>query len=101
MSATGFQTPPVDSNALLRDFIQRHYPSAAEFRAALSRYGITENDLKQRLAWEVTLLRFTDQRFKPLAALAESQTADRLANPAQPSPNAVDQQMDTWLAQQR
>lgn len=101
MSATGFQSPAVSADALLRDYRQKHYPAAAQFQAALARYGVSEDALKQRLVWEVTLLRFTDQRFKPLAALSDDSSANRSENPAQPSAGAVDQQMDAWLQQQR
>jgi hypothetical protein len=35
------------------------------FRAALVQYGITEDDLKNRLLWQLTLVRFIDVRFRP------------------------------------
>ncbi len=109
MSATGFQTATVDGDALLREYRQKHSPSDAQLQAALARYGLTEDALKQRLVWEVTLLHFTDQRFKPLAALTEESTANRTENPTQPvaatppapTASAVDQQMDAWLQQQK
>lgn len=113
MSATGFKSAPQNADALLRDYRQKHFPSNAQFEAALARYGITADALKQRLVWEVTLLQFTDQRFKPLAALlampsAEEPSANRADSPVQPvaappapSASAVDQQMDAWLQQQR
>lgn len=101
MTATGFKAPAVDPDALLRNFRQRHYSTAAQYRAALEHYGVGEDALKQRLIWEVTLLRFTDERFKPLGALADNQTANRSASPTQPAGDPVGQQMDAWLQQQR
>jgi hypothetical protein len=101
MDATGFEAPAVDGDALLDSFRQRRYSSAAQFREALARYGVTEDALKQRLVWQVTLLRFTDQRFKPLAALADIESANRAGKPAEPPASAIDQQMDAWLRQQR
>jgi hypothetical protein len=101
MSATGFQPPSIDADALLRSFVQQHHSSSAQFRAALARYGVTEDELKERLVWEVTLLRFIDQRFKPLATLPETtDSANRSENPESLA-NSVDQQMDAWLQQQR
>jgi len=101
MSVTGFQTPAVEANALLLSFRQQHYPSETQYREALARYGVTEDEMKQRLLWEVALLRFTDQRFKPLAALSDPDAANRSETSAQSVAAAVDQQMDAWLKEQR
>ncbi len=101
MTATQFQAPASDADALLRSFRQRHFPSVAQYHAALTRYGVTEDALKARLVWEVSLLRFTDQRFKTFAEPADSQTANRAEGAPQAAPQTVDQQMDAWLKQQR
>jgi hypothetical protein len=37
----------------------------AEYRRALARYGIGEDDLKARLTWQLMLVRFLDVRFRP------------------------------------
>src|SRR5258708_3729964 len=42
-----------------------NYPSEAQYRQALAKYGITEEALKKRLWWQTTLLRFIDYRFRP------------------------------------
>jgi hypothetical protein len=107
MSVTGFQTPDAADDALLRSFRQqRHFTTLAQYHAALTRYGVIEEALKQRLAWEVTLLRFTDQRFKPFAAAPDTASANRADNAqpqgaAQPAADSVDQEMASWLKQQR
>ena len=67
MSATQFQAPASDADALLRNFRQRRFPSVAQYHAALARYGVTEEEIKQRLVWEVSLLSFNEQRFKTFA----------------------------------
>lgn len=109
MSATGFDVAKVDEDVLLGNYRQKHAVSDTQLRGELGRYGLTEDALKKRLAWEVTLLHFTDQRFKPLAALTEEPGANRTdssiqpvaATPPAPTASAVDQQMDAWLQQQR
>ena len=109
MSATGFEAATLDAAAILRDYRRKHSVSDAQLQASLARYGLTGDALEQRLAWEVTLLHFTDQRFKPLAALSEESSANRADNSAQPvaaapltpSTSAVDQQMDAWLQQRK
>jgi SurA N-terminal domain len=101
MSATQFQAQASDADALLRSFRQRQrFPSLVQYRAALARYGVTEDALKQRLVWEVSLLRFTDQRFKTFAEPVDAQSANRTEG-AQAAPDTIDQLMDAWLKQQR
>ncbi len=56
--------PASDGDALLRRFRQEHFASAPLYQAALARYGVTEEQLQQHLIWELTALRFTEQRFR-------------------------------------
>ena len=76
MSATAYQPPKLDSDALLREFRQQHFRTTALYRAALATYGIPEDALKQHLAWEVEVVQFTDQRFKPFVMPTDSQGAE-------------------------
>lgn len=41
------------------------YGDDAAYRRALAEYGVSEDDLKARLTWQLTLLRFIDIRFRP------------------------------------
>jgi hypothetical protein len=52
-------------------------------------YGITKDQLRRALHWQLTVLRFIDMRFKPVAQAAPKNT------PAQPDPFV------TWLDQTR
>jgi hypothetical protein len=102
MHVTGFQALSTsDADALLRKFRQQHFASEALYSAALARYGVTEDELKQHLLWEVEVIRFTDQRFKPIAAATDNQSANRTESGAQPAEGSIDQQMEVWLKQQR
>jgi hypothetical protein len=102
MQVTGFQTPAAsDADALLSKFRQQHFASEALYKAMLTRYGVTEDELKQHLLWEVEVIRFTDQRFKPIAAATDNQSANRAENGAQPAEDSVDREMESWLKQQR
>jgi hypothetical protein len=38
---------------------------AAAYRAALAKYGLSEDDLKRHLLWQITFFRFVDFRFRP------------------------------------
>jgi peptidyl-prolyl cis-trans isomerase SurA len=42
----------------------RFHGSTAEMRAALSKYGLTQQQLREQLLWQLTVLRFIDQRFR-------------------------------------
>jgi hypothetical protein len=100
MESAGFAKPTVaQGNALLRKFLQEHYPSPAAYQAALQKYGVTEEQVKQRLLWQLTAIEFTDLRFRPVQPEAPSQSADRAV--ADGSAASIDQQMDAWLKQAR
>jgi len=42
----------------------RFHGSGAEMRGALAKYGIAEEQLREQLLWQLTVLRFIDQRFR-------------------------------------
>ena len=92
-----------EAAAMLQSFRQQHFPATAAFRAALEKYGITEDQLKRRLLWQLTAMRFTDVRFRPGIAGSPEQTADRTsAGATVPASGAdVDQQMNAWLQEAR
>ena len=65
---------------MLRQWRSQHFPNEADFRSALEKYGITEEQLKQHLLWQLGVLRFTDARFRQgTPPPVPVQTADRLA----------------------
>jgi hypothetical protein len=104
MQIGGYPQPsPSEAEAMLRNFRQEHYRSIAQFRTALEKYGISEDQLKQHLLWQLTAVRFTDARFRsavpaPASQPPSVQTANRLrAGADAPAGNSVDEQMDEWL----
>jgi hypothetical protein len=120
MQLEGFPMPGEGAaDQTLQEFKRAHFRTDAAYRSALKRYGITENELKQYLLWQIATLRFTEQRFRPGAPTppptpqkhttvqAQVQTsqrlqrADRQANPQQNAGTTVDQQLDAWLKQAR
>jgi hypothetical protein len=102
MDAAGYTPPSAsDTDALLRNFRQQHFPTAAAYQAALKRYGITEDELKKHLAWQVAALRFTDLRFGSMPNAPATQSSDGSADRAAAGENSVDQQMEAWLKQAR
>jgi hypothetical protein len=92
-----------EADAVLQNFRQQHFRTDAEFRAALEKYSITEDQLKRHLLWQGTVMRFTDVRFRPGIPGPPEQTADRASGGATVPPSGadVDQQMDAWLQEAR
>jgi len=119
--------PPsaADTAAALAEEKARFGDDDAAYRRALAAYGIGEDELKSRLTWQLTLLRFIDVRFRPgiqitgdeiLKYFNEHMRAGLIeAHPGQtPSVDnyhagieqtligqAADQQVDQWLREAR
>jgi hypothetical protein len=55
---------PGEVDAALKE-LKNRYPDEAAYRGALAQYGISEDDLKTMLLWQLTLVRFIDARFRP------------------------------------
>ncbi|MEO8368879.1 MAG: hypothetical protein ABI806_06755 [Candidatus Solibacter sp.] len=102
---TGGYKASADSDAepLLRQFRQRNYPNDAAYRALLEKYGLSEDDVKRHLLWQVAALRFAEQRFRMANPPLPSQAADRLVDRTQPalSKEEEEDEMDAWLKQAR
>lgn len=63
MQLEGFPLPQAAAaDQTLRQFKQGHFQTSAQYQASLQKYGITEEELKQHLLWQVAALRFTQQR---------------------------------------
>jgi hypothetical protein len=71
----------------------------------MARYGVTEADVKDRLLWQLAVIQFTDQRFRPELGLpppGSTQSADRVKPGAEaPAGQSVDQLLDQWLKRTR
>lgn len=66
--------PPsaADVEAALHEETSR-YGNDAAYRRALAEYGVTEEDLKTRLTWQLMLVRFIDVRFRPGIQVGDDQ----------------------------
>jgi hypothetical protein len=60
------------AEALLRQIQRDRFGnSEPRLRAELARYGLTEEDLRQQLLWQLTVLNFIEQRFLPGVSVAD------------------------------
>ena len=77
--ATGGYNRATDSDAekmlsqIRRD---RFAGSDARMRQALASYGLMEDELRDRLLWQLTVLRFIDQRFRPGVIVSAEEVRD-------------------------
>jgi peptidyl-prolyl cis-trans isomerase SurA len=51
----------------------RYGGSDARFRQALAQYGIAEGELQMQLLWQLTVLKFIDERFRPGVMVADEE----------------------------
>jgi len=54
------------------EMLQASYASPAQFENALQTYGITADEVKRRLWWQLTVLRFVEFRFRPGIQISDS-----------------------------
>jgi len=82
------------------------YKSSAAFEKALAHYGLVEPDLRFEFQWQLTVLRFIDQRFRPAVLVKDEEVeqyykehlpALRKANPRDSSLDALREQIHDIL----
>ena len=124
---TRFPRPAIEEVApLLNDQLKQHFNGdQTAYRASLEKYGITEDQLKQHLLWQMTFFRFLDFRFRPGIPVNEADVEDyfksrilplaQKANPGKPvsiedyrdrierilSVRRQDGEFQTWLREMR
>ncbi|SPE43327.1 conserved hypothetical protein [Candidatus Sulfopaludibacter sp. SbA3] len=105
----------------LAEFQKKFFADDAAFQQTLAATGITEQDVKDELLWQRTLLLFIDVRFRPGVQVTDQEIQDYFAKTVTPAarlahPGAtakledyrdqieqtligqkVDQEMDRWL----
>ncbi|MDP9113657.1 MAG: hypothetical protein M3O20_08250 [Acidobacteriota bacterium] len=69
----GFRRPSESQAAALEAQLTRDRfgGSAVRLREALEHYGLSENNLREELLWQLTVLSFIDQRFQSTAAISD------------------------------
>ena len=55
---------PAEITPAIEQFKKEHFKDDAAYRAALAEYGITEEDFRDMLLWQRTLLLFVQVRFE-------------------------------------
>jgi hypothetical protein len=66
LESSRYPTPqPAEIEPTLAAFRRRYYPAEADYRRALAQCGIGDQDMRDALLWQRTLLQFVDVRFRP------------------------------------
>jgi len=86
--ARGGYRRPTESDAdnLVAQFRRDRFGGvASRLREELSRYRLNEGQLREQLLWQITVLRFIDQRFRPAVLVTDEEVRayfdEHLANP--------------------
>ncbi len=61
------------SQAQLNAIVSERFHTLAAFRLALSRYGLDEQTVLAQFRWQLTVLGFIDERFKPAVVVPDSE----------------------------
>ncbi|HUA19921.1 MAG TPA: hypothetical protein VMB25_14320 [Bryobacteraceae bacterium] len=124
MELSRYPAPSANDAEVSLKSVQAMYPSEQQYQKQLDDYGITEDALKRRLLWQLTLLRFVDFRFRPGIQIADSdvqayyqqQRSEWQKKGVKPIPsleetraqieeiltqNAIDQALDRWITDQQ
>lgn len=113
-----------EAAALLQNLRRERFGvSEVQFRQELAKYGVTQDQITEALRWQLTVLRFIEERFRPavlitddavqayydqhLAELRKQNPQDSSFETLEPKIREqlasveVDKQFDAWLAEKR
>jgi len=66
MEISRYPVPAIsDADRLLEEIKSERFPSEESFREALSEYGLDQEELREGLRLQLTILRFIEYRFRP------------------------------------
>ncbi len=107
MELSKWQPPETaDAAKMMAQLKRERFPNEAQYRQALSRYGLSEAELLRHVSWQLSTLQYTDYRFQPLpkgegAVHPRTDEAGAPPAPAQEASSKLDEQMDAWLKDAR
>lgn len=99
-----------ESDLLLDQIKKDRFPTDADYKRSLAHWGISESELRDRLLWQLTALRFIDARFRPAAVVTDEEiTQYQETHSGQPQPTVqqtlegerITKLLNEWLDQGR
>lgn len=79
MEFTHYPLPALSEADATLGEVRDRYPTPAAFDDDLRKYGITADELKEHLWWQLTMLRFIDYRFRPAIQISDAEIKDYYA----------------------
>jgi peptidyl-prolyl cis-trans isomerase SurA len=116
---------PESIEPAIEDFKKKNFKSEQDYRRALAEYGLTEQDVREKVLWQRTLLKFLEVRFQTGVQVSDQEIEDyfnkvvapaaRVAHPGeQPAiddywddieeklaGDRANQEMEKWLVEAR
>jgi hypothetical protein len=80
---------PAELNPAIAQFKKDHFPSEAEYLRTLAQYGITDQDFRDLLLWQRTLLSFIEMRFASTDPLTDQEISDYFEKSVKPAAQAA------------
>ena len=80
---------PADIAPAIEQFKKAQFKDGQQYRAALAEYGITEEDFKELLLWQRTLLLFIQMRFETGVQLAAQDVEEYFTKTVKPAAAAA------------
>ena len=62
-----------ETDRLVKSIEEERFSSSAQLIHALTEYGVTAPELRDRLSWELTVLRFIDTMFRPQVVISDAE----------------------------
>lgn len=72
----GRYTPPTaaETEAYLEQVKKQNFKNQSQFRQGLQTYGITGEQLESQIRWQIIVLHFIEQRFRPSILVSEAES---------------------------
>jgi hypothetical protein len=83
------QPDPSEADPLLAQLRAKRYKSNGEFQGALKNYGVTEQDVRDAVLWELVLVRFIEVRFRPAIQVTNQELEDYFEKVVKPTAQAA------------
>lgn len=85
-----YPTPdPSEIEPVLKNFKQENYPDPAAYNAALARTGVTDQEVRDHILWQLTFLRFIDVRFRPGVQISDEAISAYFTRTIEPAARAA------------
>jgi peptidyl-prolyl cis-trans isomerase SurA len=90
LETSRYPTPaPSEIDPVLAQLKRDRFPNDADFQRSLTEDGITEQDVRDELLWQRTLLSFLDVRFRPSVQVSDKDIQDYFEKSVLPAAQAA------------